>query len=449
MSVKYDISICSASSDRMKKWGEVLGSHIALFLSDIIGTELKFNYTSLDKSDIKTALSESSALLVILDKDNESPDSSETLGENVFEIHVQQGIKNSGLSSRFIYNFYDIDENTNEVIEFFNVKGNSSTEEQYWNKLVDISFDLFLYLSKDKVGISKTVFLAVTTPDQNKNRDTIKRDLLHHGFEVLPKSPLSRKAHKLQKEIEDCISKSDLSIHIIGESEGKEIEGSDLGLADFQNKISSEISQKNNFPRLIWVSPDLKPKNEQAINIEKLKRDAEALAGAEVVQTPIELLKTIVIKNILSIEGKNIDTKENSISTKKKVYLMFEKGDKKNIATITNAINNSSVEIIESPFEGSDYNILSQHKKYLKNSDACLIYYNGLNPNWIKSKLDDVLKAPGYGRVSPLIATGLILNTDSKESPKVDKMDIILMESNGKDASKFLKPFIDKITSKL
>ena len=190
------------------------------------------------------------------------------------------------------YDMFQLDNETGimkEYSDFFS----QEAEKQYWMKMVDLAYDiheslLLLRQGETKSEVKnifkrKTIYLAETGHDISVQRNIIKRELLRHGYNVLPKQTLPQRLNELEsmakKDLEDC----SLSIHLIGSAYGEIPEGSDRSIIDIQNQLASEQSvikkQKDEeFSRLIWIAPNLKnASDKQKSFIESIRRDIEAL----------------------------------------------------------------------------------------------------------------------------------------------------------------------------
>jgi len=215
------------------------------------------------------------------------------------------------------YDLYLIDRLTGDTQEFTRFVGNDA-ERSYWMKLVDMAYDIHHVIqANDKtesdsayedIPRDKTVYLASTGVDMVIQRDMIKRELIRHGYKVLPDHSLPKESKALDRMIRDDLDRCRLSIHMVGEDYGYKPKGSELSVVDIQNRVASnhtyqmvdknkdlKDAEKEPFSRLIWVSPDLKNITErQKIFIEDLKSDAAALEEAEVLQIPMQELKSII-----------------------------------------------------------------------------------------------------------------------------------------------------------
>ncbi len=172
--------------------------------------------------------------------------------------------------------------------------------------MVDLAYDVIHVLEstkgkgildgKPQIEKDKTVYLASTGVDMVIQRDIIKRELLRHGYRVLPEHSLPKEVKLLELMVREDLAKCRLSIHLVGEDYGYKPKGSDLSIVDIQNRMAGdhtlEVIEKNEksrdkelFSRLIWLSPDLKNVSErQKIFVEDLKSDAASLDEAEVLQ---------------------------------------------------------------------------------------------------------------------------------------------------------------------
>ena len=215
------------------------------------------------------------------------------------------------------YQLYEIDNTTGlprEINRFFGLEA----EKNYWMKLIDLSFDISRYLSFDEKRVKekfinkreKTVYLAEVGKDLIVQRDMMRRELRSHGFEVLPKNPITGDREEMEMAIKDNLSNSRLSLHLIGEDYGERIKGHDLSLIDLQNEIAHEYTgimvkenvkndEKKRFGRLIWISQAIKNITErQKIFIENIKTEAALYQETEVLEVDLEEMKSIVIEEI-------------------------------------------------------------------------------------------------------------------------------------------------------
>jgi len=376
------------------------------------------------------------------------------------------------------YDFYLVDPLTGDSQEFTRFFGNDA-ERSYWMKLVDMAYDInhVLYAKERRsadgsfeiLPREKTVYLASTGVDMVIQRDIIKRELIRHGYKVLPDHSLPKEAKALDRMVREDLDRCRLSIHMVGEDYGYKPRGSELSVVDIQNRVASDHTyqmveknkelieeQKQPFSRLIWVSPDLKNVTErQKIFIEDLKSDAASLEEAEVLQIQLQELKTIIREELVTggrfktkRDIKGLDGKQ-SADQSKMIYLIADKRDIKQIDQLQSFLEAKGFNVVSPSYEGDLVDLRYIHQENLRRCDASIIYFGGATENWIKTKLQDLLKAPGFGREKPLEAKAVYF--DGKKDVDMDhyrKNNAIVLGNNGGSFTPdHLTPFLTMIKS--
>lgn len=363
----------------------------------------------------------------------------------VFKLLTGDVIKEkqpSQLQDLLSYNFFETEKQRSIPINF-SILDKFDTHKKYWLRLIDLIYNASdLITERNKLLKSKkTVFLAETGRDQQTNREIIKRELLHYGYNVLPDISLPDELERLKSYIQECLKYSEISIHIFGSDEGKLI-GKNDKIVVLQNNIASDFSSNDTskLKRLIWLPPDIVFEHEnQRISIEKLKRDSQALIGAELIQTPIEEFKSILHRHL----NTQIDNKESE-NQKKNIYLIDNYNHFENLDSISNELANNDFKVIKLEPTESNINLLSNHRKHLVACDGVLIFYDGKNENWVRSKKNDILKSIAFGRTEPIAAKAIYLSDKAKlDEDEYSGFDII---DGSEDISKdVIKTFIEKL----
>lgn len=394
----------------------------------------------------------------------------------IFKVHkspFNEDIALPDLEDVISYDFYMIDPLTGDAQEFKRFFG-SDAERSYWMKLVDMAYDIH-QISKDTVNRSsstpeedvpreKTVYLASTGVDMVIQRDIIKRELIRHGYKVLPQHTLPKEVGQLEHQVSEDLHKCRLSIHLIGEDYGYKPKGSEISVVDIQNRIASNhtyemvdynntAKEKKPFSRLIWVSPDLKNVTErQKIFIEDLKSDAAALEEAEVLQIPLQELKSIIREELVTggrfhREHREIEGYEqDSSSSSKVIYLIQDKGDTKDTASLRKFLEDSGYKVVAPSYTGDLIDIRYIHQENLRRCDGSIIYFGKAKEAWIKTKLQDLLKAPGFGREKKLKAKAVYFEGEkSVDLEHYEKNNALILGNNGGFKPEHLEPFLTKL----
>lgn len=328
------------------------------------------------------------------------------------------------LLERYVYDFFYYQPKSNELIE---LSGKDENRNKFWYQLVDLAFDLSAILFDDSVNIGnnqQTIYLAETGKIQFENRNAIKRELQHRGYNVVPAKPLSFDLKIAEQQIKSLLESAVFSIHILGASNYTHFNNQNAQIVDIQNILAAQHydelnneTHNNSFQRLIWIPPDLVLKDEkQLMYIETLRRDAEALSGAEIIQTPLEVFKQIVREKIIASQKDFIKRKESSLENeiaKPLVYIISEMNNNEGIDELKNKIETAGG-ISVSLQEEESKSLVQTHRQHLIHCDFSVINYVNGNVQWLNSKLNDLMKSPGFGRIKP-IGQNIIINKSGKE----------------------------------
>lgn len=357
------------------------------------------------------------------------------------------------------YDMYQLDPDSGEIREYTDYFS-TEAERQYWMKMVDLAYDIYdtLVFLKDDLAKTevrnifkrKTIYLAETGHDLSVQRNIIKRELQRHGYVVLPNQTLPANLRDLEQIARKDIAESNLSIHLIGSAYGEIPSGSDRSVVDIQNRLAAEKSirakeNKEEFTRLIWISPSLSNASErQKSFIENIKRDVEAQEGAEILQTPLEDFKNIMREELVESE----ERKGTEDLAGRSVYLMHDRIDVQDVKPIKEVLEKSGFRVLLPEFEGELLDLRKKHIENLKSFDAAIIYKGKVNEQWVRMKALDLLKAPGFGRKKPIIgkailtAPGSTMNVDSFRS-----QNLRVIESDPDLTAASLKSFLQEFNS--
>lgn len=316
------------------------------------------------------------------------------------------------------YDMYQLDNETGlmkEYSDFFS----QDAEKQYWMKMVDLVYDihetLIVLKGQTKAEVKnlfkrRTIFLAETGHDLSIQRNIIRRELQRHGYVVLPSQILPTRSEELERVVRKELEECNLSIHLIGAAYGEIPEGADRSSVDIQNKLAAEHtvikrSRKEEFSRLIWIAPNLRnASDKQKAFIDTLRRDIEAQEGAEILQNPLEDFKNIMREELLSAQNKTVDQPSQG----KTIYLVHDKIDHQQVLPLVDVIQKSGFNVVFPAFEGDLMEVRKKHIENLKNFDGAIIYKGKVNDQWVRMKVLDLLKAPGFGRSKPIQGKAIV-----------------------------------------
>ena len=374
------------------------------------------------------------------------------------------------LSDAFGYNFYHKDPLTNDIINYSDFTGPQS-QQTFWMRLYDLAYDVSKVINQmeseeseieviSKEINTQSIYLAAVGSDLENERSVIKRELQRNGFSVLPENNIPDDIDLAIKMIRKDMSECSMAIHLIGADPGK-IKGTNASVLELQLRIASEYiinAEKVDTAssvlaggRIIWITPYLeKISVKQKIFIENLKKDADAIRKAELLETNIEELKGFISNKL---EKQRLHDEHVSYTQQKKnkvVYLICDKEEYNKCQPVEKFLNKSGYDVVSTDFQGTPDAVRTQHNQNLKRCDATLIYYGGDNEKWMKSKLQDLLKSLGLEREKPISPQAIFIDTEEKFDELFSfKDDTLVLQNKGKFKPKSLEPFLAQLEHQL
>ena len=331
----------------------------------------------------------------------------------------------TGLQDLLAYEFYERNEASQRVYEFdAEISGQGEKDKRYWSKFEDLAWDLhelikFLEAPQPAGKLSgATIYLAETTSDLAEQRDKVRRELTQFGHTVLPNKALPLEVGAFQTAVRDYLQSSQLSVHLIGEYYGVVPEREERSIVRLQQDLAIERGDDANFSRLIWLPPGLQPKDEkQEKFVIDLQNSFSSHNGSELLQVKLEDLKTI-IQSKLTEKAKPVAAQSNGCGPAR-VYLICDKQDLIAVEPLQNLLLDRGYEAILPLLDGNDAEVFDDHKENLLLCNAVLIFQGQASEGWLRMKLRELLKLPGYGRTAPL--TGKAIYIGGPASPMKDR----------------------------
>jgi len=345
----------------------------------------------------------------------------------VIKTPIAQEQHPEGIRNILGYEFYGTDPNTNRIKEYSPVF--SHTEKGYWEKLDDLANDICVYLEELKAVNSpaapsasvlqqskkhvKNIFLSESSSDTRELRDSLKRELQDHGYNILPYGQLSLVAPVLKDNVNQFMHESQLSIHLVGNSYGIVPEGTEKSIVELQNELGAAKSLTDHLSRLIWIPENMDPTDErQKKFLQKLNSGSnEAIAGADMIKGSIEDFKSVVHDKLKSMESEaEAPVAQQQIQeeqTGKMVYLICDIQDLDIILPLEDYLFANGIEVVLPIFEGDETQIREDHIENLKNCSGVIIFYGNGSEIWLRTKMRDFMKINGYGRTKPLSFKGV------------------------------------------
>jgi len=323
------------------------------------------------------------------------------------------------LRSLLGYEFFKTDPETGRVRELDEVFG-PEAQRDFWLRLDDLAHDIcclleMLELPEGDVSsepAAEGVFLAETTSDLREQRETLRRDLQQHGYVVFPSGPLPSVASEAKAAVSDYLTKCQLAIILVGKNHSFVPEGGKESLLEIQNELAIRRGKKGNFSRLIWIPPGLKAEDERQVKlIEQLRMDPGTLEGADILETFLEDLRTVIHTKLKRAHApaRSSPAPAVALSTHPRLYVIYDRRDADAVPAWVEYLFEKDFEVICPVFEGDEAEIREYHDDNLRTCDGVLIFYGSVNECWLRRKLREVQKSPGYGRTKPAPVVGVLL----------------------------------------
>jgi len=312
------------------------------------------------------------------------------------------------------YEFFKVDPETGKVRELDEVFG-PEAHRDFWLKLDDLAHDIVDLLEAlehpDQAAApverdqAPTVFVAETSSDLRDEREAIRRDLQQQGCTVLPDRALPYVAGDVESAIRADLARSRMSIHPIGRHYSLVPEGETKSLVEIQHELASERAGQGTFTRLIWIPSGIKVEDwrqQQVIN--RLRVDPRIRDHADLLETYFEDLRTTMhawLKADRSPAAPPAPAASASSAKPRVVYLIADERDTPILGAWADGLFEQQLEIIQPIFSGDESEIREFHEESLATCDGVIILYGAGNELWLRRKLREIQKSPGYGRTKP------------------------------------------------
>jgi len=433
--------------DRAQGWVTDLHHALEIRLSQLLGEQPKIwrdeklGGADFFDDEIRDALTSAAAMLAILSPRYVRSDYCRLEVIEFLDYLERQGGLRVGNKSRLfkaIKTPIPLDEHPAAIqrllgFHFFEQEGNGAVHEfdnlygqewgrKFWQTLEDLAQELAhlfrLMRTVDQPapgapGSGLTIYLAQTTYDLSEARDSIRRELTQRGHTMLPEQPLPLVGPEVEVQVAADLARSDLAIHLLGVTYGVVPEAAEQSVQEIENRLAAQRSREHGLPRLIWLPPGTTPTNaRQRAFVETLHNEPAAQAGADLLETPLTELKTVLLDRLALLQqpppAAAPPAANNDLT---RIYLIYDEQDEADVAPLEDYLYqiDERVEIMRPLFGGDPSAMREEHEENLRICRAALLYFGRSDEAWLRAKLRDLRKAPGLGRQQPMTATGIYI----------------------------------------
>ena len=333
------------------------------------------------------------------------------------------------------YEFYKYDPDSRTSIAFDRIV-NPDAEKDFWRVLNDLAHDIAdLLQTLQQNGTTgatpqrKSIYLADTGSDLKEARDEIKRELESQDFLVLPDRQLPFTLSEYLQDVEQMLSRSECSIHLIGKNRGIVPDGADRSIIELQNELAARKSDTSAFKRLIWLPPGLQALHEEHQRfIQFLRTDRAGLVGADLLEAPLDAFKVELQLLLQPKPEPEQQADRDDDEVLRRIYLIHDQRDREAVVALDDYLYDQEFEVILPAFEGDVKQLRQDHEENLRFSDAVLIYYGAANVLWLRAKLREMSKIAGQGRTREFLAKYIYVagpKTPEKERYRTREAEVI------------------------
>jgi predicted CoA-binding protein len=318
------------------------------------------------------------------------------------------------------YEFFKIDPDSGRIRELNEIFG-PEAQRDFWLKLDDLAHDICNLLEKlenphesiTSPASGQAVFLAETTSDLREQRETLRRDLQQHGYMVYPVRPLPCVASELRAAVAEDLEKCQLSVMLVGRNYSSVPEGCKDSQLEIQNQLAIEKAKHGGFSRLLWISPGLQVEDERQIQfIDRLRLDPRMMEGADLLETHFEEFRTEILDKLkrppVAAPEAHPNAQIAAGTQHRSLYFIHDQRDADAASAWIGHLFDH-FEVMQSVFEGDEAEIREYHDENLRNCDGVIIFYGTTNELWVRRKLREIQKSPGYGRTKPAPVVAIVM----------------------------------------
>ena len=299
------------------------------------------------------------------------------------------------------------------------------------------------------------VYLAATTPDLEEARGNIKSDLVQRNIRVLPDRPLPLMAADFREQVRADLTRSSLSIHLIGEEYGSCPVGENRSFVELQHELAADrCATDPDFSRLVWapVKPDADKTRPEDLRSRRFRDALEAGLGgnAELLQKSLlENFKTLIQDKLNPARKQGVPA---SVGTGDAplVFVICDASDAAGARRLYDSLNDHWGCDATLPATGADeVRLREDFQGKLMVCDAVVIYWDRAPESWVQTKLWELQRVRAKRGGQPFLAEAVYLAGErTAEKAGFRTRRAMLVESYGEAAPDALGAFIEAIQQK-
>jgi hypothetical protein len=268
------------------------------------------------------------------------------------------------------------------------------------------------------------IYLAECSFDRRDAREALESELRLHGYPVLPDIQLPKTEEEYLAAVRDFLARCDLSIHLVGTKYGLVPDGpSEKSVIVLQNELAIERHKRAGLRRIISLPEGTRSESaSQQAFIDRLLKDAEMQAGADLVTGDVEELKGVVHAALEKLQKPEPPPPERQGS--RLIYLICDERDRQATIPLRKFLKGRGCDVQIPLFEGDAATVRQNNQDLLAECAAVILFYGAGDEAWKRSIGSELKKATAYRGAKPLLASYIYLAEPSTAS----KQDLIELE---------------------
>jgi hypothetical protein len=268
------------------------------------------------------------------------------------------------------------------------------------------------------------IYLAECSFDRRDAREALESELRLHGYPVFPDIQLPKTEEEYLAAVSEFLARCDLSIHLVGTKYGLAPDGpSEKSVTVLQNELAIGRHRQAGLRRIISLPEGTASESaSQQAFIERLLKDAELQAGADLVTGDVEELKGAVLTALKKLEKPEPPPPQRQGNTL--VYVICNEPDRQATIPLRKFLKGRGYDVQIPLFEGDAATVRQNNQDLLAECDAVILFYGAGDEAWKRSIGSELKKATAYRGAKPPLASHIYLTEPSTAS----KQDLIELE---------------------
>jgi hypothetical protein len=185
--------------------------------------------------------------------------------------------------------------------------------------------------------------------------------------------------------------------------------------------------------------------NRNANSLKSFRTILQIRAGCELLQTSLEELKTVIEDNLQKLREPAAPP-TSAPTGPARIYIICDTQDFKAAVEVADYFHGQGLVPVLPLVEDDEADVRKDYKENLVQSDAVLIWYGSTNEGWVRAKLLDLQKAPGFGRTKPFLAKAIyVAGPETVQKKDFRNYEATVLTNFGAFSPAAIQSFVDQI----